>query len=604
MGGNRPWLIPVASELRTRCVEFTQASEDPKAPGGSSDRGPLELARSANLSPRLLAGRYRIVEPIGVGGMSVVWRAYDEILGRVVAVKVLAASYASDLIFRDRIRAEAKAAALLAHPNVTTVYDFGEEGGLDGPAEPFVVMELVDGVSLAAELVHGPLSWRTVLEVGAETAAALSAAHARGLLHRDITPANIMISSTGAKVVDFGISAVVGDRGGGPIVGTPAYLAPERLAGEVGGPAADVYALGVVLYQALTGTLPWPNLGEAASGAHQSQDYAHQSLAGPGFEGPGFEGPGFEGPGFEGHHQGELTRLPAIPGLPDEALVVIESCLARNPGARPPSATLARILAKAAGVRVAVVDPTEVADPATLTKAPHGHGEQSAGPPQSGQLGAGTHILASALRPDGPATQVAKEQPRKDERRGVPRRYAIPLSWAAFAAVVIAVLAAAAVAVALPSGGVATPAADGGTRRGVDAPVTSDVPASLPASGPSSVPASDRVGSGACAVRYTVRDEWNDGATVDLEIRNVSDTDITGWTLEFELVKGLKVGGAWNGRWSQLGATVTVEALSYNRVLQPGQALGASPGANLSGMGGRREPQQFRLNGKVCEDTT
>ena len=577
MRGNWPWLIPVAPELRTRCVEFTQASEDPNSPGGSSDRGPLELTRSANLSPRLLAGRYRIVEPIGTGGMSVVWRAYDEILGRVVAVKVLAASYASDLIFRDRIRAEAKAAALLAHPNVTTVYDFGDDGGLDGPAKPFVVMELVDGVSLAAELVHGPLSWRTVLEVGAETAAALSAAHARGLLHRDITPANIMISSTGVKVVDFGISAVVGDRGGGPIVGTPAYLAPERLAGEVGGPAADVYALGVVLYQALTGNLPWPDLGEAASAAHPRQGYPHQGLTGP---------------GFEGHHQGELKRLPAIPGLPDEALVVIESCLARNPGARPPSATLARILAKAAGVRVAVVDPTDVADPATLPQAPRGHGEQSPGPPQSGSRGAGTHILASALRPDGPATQVAEEQPGKDERRGVPRRYAIPLSWAAFAAVLIAVLAAAAVAVALPSGGVATPAADGGTRPGVDAPVTSDVPAS------------ERVGSGACAVRYTVRNEWNDGATVDLEIRNVSDTDITGWTLEFELVNGLKVGGAWNGRWSQFGATVTVEALSYNRVLQPGQALGASPGANLSGTGGRSEPQQFRLNGKVCEDTT
>jgi serine/threonine-protein kinase len=557
-------------------VALTQAGGDVDPPEASSDRTLAEPARPANGPLRLLAGRYRIVEPIGAGGMSLVWRAHDEVLGRPVAVKVLATRYASDLIFRDRLRAEAKAAALLAHPNVTNVYDFGEEAGPGGSAKPFVVMELVDGVSLSTELKYGPLSWRTALDMAAETAAALSAAHARGLVHRDITPANIMITSAGVKVVDFGISAVMGDRSGGPVVGTPSYLAPERLAGDMGGPPADVYSLGVVLYQALTGDLPWPTqTGAQALGRPDQRN-------------------------LFGAHRPEPEPLPEIAGLPDGVAGLIARCLASDPAARPASAALARALAKAAGVRVAAIDSAGAPDPQagegrfgrrddrTAALAP---AVTPPAPPHLDPRSAGTRILPSTFRPDAVRTQLADEgntlladgQPWPE--RPAARRRAIPVSWAAAALVLVGVLVAGAVALILPTGGgnQATPARGGGA-----------------------VPPAGQVASGACAVQYAVRSAWDDGATVDLHITNTSDANITGWTLEFELGGGLKVGDAWNGTWRQDGATVTVEAVDYNRVLAPGRPLATSPGANLSGRDVTKDgpPRQFRLNGTICDATT
>jgi serine/threonine protein kinase len=203
-----------------------------------------------------LAGRYRLVERLGAGGMSVVWRAYDEVLGRQVAVKLLASGYAADPAFRSGIRREARAAARLSHPHITNVYDYGEAVGADGSPLPFVVMELVEGHTLAQRLASGPLPWRTALEIGRQVASALAVAHARRLVHRDVTPANIMLTADGVKVVDFGISAIVGERGEQIILGTPAYLAPERLSGAPAQPATDVYSLGLVLYHALAGGLP------------------------------------------------------------------------------------------------------------------------------------------------------------------------------------------------------------------------------------------------------------------------------------------------------------------------------------------------------------
>jgi serine/threonine-protein kinase len=255
-----------------------------------------------------------LIEPIGEGGMSVVWRAHDQVLGRRVAVKLLTA----ELRDESRLRAEAQAAALLSHPNVTAVYDFG----VADDSEPFVVMELVDGQPLSDRLAEGPLPWRSAVEVCAHVAAALSAAHARGLVHRDVTAANIMLTESGVKVVDFGIAAIVGSRADGEIVGTPAYLAPERLAGEVGGPAADVYALGVVLFTALTGRLPWP--------ARSREELLR--------------------------HRGEAALLPPVPGMPFDVVELYEACIAEDPAARPSSADIARQLAALAGVRVGAVD--------------------------------------------------------------------------------------------------------------------------------------------------------------------------------------------------------------------------------------------------------
>src|SRR5262249_1857596 len=138
---------------------------------------------------RFLAGRYRLIERLGSGGMAVVWRAYDEGLARQVAVKLLTPGFAAGAASRGRVRAEAQAAACLSHPNITNVYDYGEAGGPDETPTPFVVMELLEGVSLADRLGRGSLPWRTAVRVCAEVAAALAAAHARGLVHRDVKPA-------------------------------------------------------------------------------------------------------------------------------------------------------------------------------------------------------------------------------------------------------------------------------------------------------------------------------------------------------------------------------------------------------------------------------
>jgi serine/threonine protein kinase len=209
-----------------------------------------------------IGDRYRLVEKLGTGGMSVIWRGYDEILGRQVAVKVLSPRLAGDDTFRGRLRQEATAAARLCHPHITGIFDFGEFPFNEHLTVPYVVMELNVGESVAARLARtGALAWRDAVVITAEVASALATAHARGVVHRDVTPANVMLTAAGAKVVDFGISALIGQRDTAPdgsLLGTPAYLAPERLGGGQVSPATDVYALGLLLYRALTARFPWP----------------------------------------------------------------------------------------------------------------------------------------------------------------------------------------------------------------------------------------------------------------------------------------------------------------------------------------------------------
>jgi serine/threonine-protein kinase len=272
-----------------------------------------------------MGGRYRLVERIGTGGMSVVWRGHDEVLGRRVAVKVLASGFAHDTTFRERMRREARAAARLCHPQVSTVYDLG--GYTD--SVPYVVMELIDGPTLAEEMVDGPLPWRHGVEICAEVAAALAAVHRAGLVHRDVKPANIMLGSTGAKLVDFGISAEIGEYAdgspNGTVLGTPAYVAPERLRGGPALPASDVYALGVLLYKALTGHLPW------------AVDTKAQVL--------------------RAHLAAPPAPLPPLDGMPPEVAELCERCLAKAPSARPDAHRLVRVWSRAVHGPV-VEDPT------------------------------------------------------------------------------------------------------------------------------------------------------------------------------------------------------------------------------------------------------
>lgn len=209
----------------------------------------------------LLARRYRLLDRIGVGGMSVIWRAHDEMLERGVAVKVLATDLAADARFRQRVRHEARAAAALVHPHVTAVYDYGEVFDADGEATAYVVMELLEGEPLSARLTAGPMPWPAALRTCAEVAEALAAAHRHGIVHRDVTADNVMLTGGGAKVLDFGIATTIGapdEDIDGSTFGTPAYVAPERLDGRRAKPATDTYALGVLLFEMLTGQPPYP----------------------------------------------------------------------------------------------------------------------------------------------------------------------------------------------------------------------------------------------------------------------------------------------------------------------------------------------------------
>ncbi|GAA4096149.1 protein kinase domain-containing protein [Actinomadura miaoliensis] len=205
-----------------------------------------------------LGGRYQLVAPVGSGGMATVWRAVDLVLDRPVAVKLPRDGWPRELT--PRLHEEAKAAASLTHPHITGVYDYGEADLPDGERLPYVVMELLDGESLATRLARGPLPWREAAVLGAQLADALAAAHAAGVVHRDVKPGNVLLTATGAKILDFGIAftAPAGGRpdGAGPVLGTPAYVAPELLGGAAPTPAADVYSLGVLLRESLAGDEP------------------------------------------------------------------------------------------------------------------------------------------------------------------------------------------------------------------------------------------------------------------------------------------------------------------------------------------------------------
>jgi serine/threonine-protein kinase len=268
---------------------------------------------------RLIGGRYLLLERLGAGGMSVVWRAHDRVLGRDVAVKVLSPELAADPDLLRRIYAEARAAAGLRHPGVVEVYDYGETDS-SGQRVPYVVMELVAGRTMTDLLSGAALPWRSAVLIGAQVAAALAAAHAHGIVHRDVKPGNVMVTAAGVKLVDFGISAAIGevDMSEGQLLGTPAYLAPERLDGGQVRPATDVYALGLLLYVALAGHLPWQ-----ASTTTQM---------------------------LSAHRYTEPTALPPVPGLPPEVADLCRRCLSKRPGNRPAAAEAAEALGRVAGL--------------------------------------------------------------------------------------------------------------------------------------------------------------------------------------------------------------------------------------------------------------
>jgi eukaryotic-like serine/threonine-protein kinase len=251
-----------------------------------------------------LDGRYQLDSRIAAGGYGEVWRATDLVLGRPVAVKLLLAQHVQQPQTLARFRAEAQRAGALTHQNIARVYDYVEPRP---PQPPFLVMELIDGPSLAQLLADGPLPPAQVMDIIAGAASGLQAAHDAGLVHRDIKPANLMLTPDGTvKVTDFGISYAADSApmtASGMLLGTAGYMAPERLGGGPVTGAADLYALGIVGYEALAGAPPFSGTPLEIAVAHRDQP---------------------------------LPPLPA--SVPAGVVSLIGTLIAKNPADRPASA--------------------------------------------------------------------------------------------------------------------------------------------------------------------------------------------------------------------------------------------------------------------------
>jgi eukaryotic-like serine/threonine-protein kinase len=209
------------------------------------------------MSSRLLAGRYELLEKIGDGGMAVVYKAKDKLLNRYIAIKILRPEFTKDPTFVENFKRESQAAAGLQHQNIVGVYDVGREGNIN-----YIVMELVDGQTLNEIIAkEAPMDYRRVIEITKQVAAALRVAHKNKIIHRDVKPHNIMVTTDGiVKLADFGIAKAVNDATmstGSKIIGSVHYFSPEQARGNYVDERSDIYSLGIVMYEMLTGQVPF-----------------------------------------------------------------------------------------------------------------------------------------------------------------------------------------------------------------------------------------------------------------------------------------------------------------------------------------------------------
>ncbi|GAB3610212.1 hypothetical protein GCM10027414_23380 [Humibacter ginsengiterrae] len=325
-------------------------------------------------------GRYELQSRIAVGGMGEVWQATDLVIGRQVAIKILKDEYLGDPTFLERFRSEARHAALVNHEGIANVFDYGEE---DGSA--YLVMELVPGEALSSILEREhTLSTDKVLDIVAQTAAALHAAHAAGLVHRDIKPGNLLITPDGrVKITDFGIARIADQvplTATGQVMGTVQYLSPEQASGHPASPTTDIYSLGIVAYECLAGRRPFTGESQVAIAMAQINE--------------------------------QPPPLPVTVSEPVRNLVY--ACIAKNPAERPSSAAhLARaatalrrgdIQAAAAAVPAVLGDETDTTRFNTLLL-PGGAAAAAAGDTQA------TTLLSATETAEEPAETKKKRSP-------------------------------------------------------------------------------------------------------------------------------------------------------------------------------------------------
>jgi eukaryotic-like serine/threonine-protein kinase len=256
----------------------------------------------------VLSARYRLVRHVASGGMGQVWEAEDTTLERRVALKIMHPSTADEAALAERFRDEARFAAQLSHPNIVTVHDYLEDDGL-----AYLVMEFVDGPTLASLLSHGPLDPEDVRILIEQLASALTVAHEAGIIHRDIKPANVLVVDGRAQLMDFGIARSIEGEARtltGEVLGTAHYLSPEQALGHTVGPATDMYSLGVLAHEMLTASKPFDRGTPIATALAHVQD----------------------------------PPPPLPPGTPKDLETIITACLAKEPEDRPTAALVAHML--------------------------------------------------------------------------------------------------------------------------------------------------------------------------------------------------------------------------------------------------------------------
>ncbi|MEJ3742468.1 serine/threonine-protein kinase [Actinomycetes bacterium KLBMP 9797] len=284
----------------------------------------------------MLGGRYRLDERIASGGMGDVWRGTDEVLGRTVAVKILLPALLEEPGFAERFRGEARTMATINHPGVVDVYDYGSDQQI-----AFLVMEYVEGDALSRTLGRvGRLTPARTMALLAQAADALQAAHEKGIVHRDVKPGNLLVRPNGTLVLtDFGIarSAMVGQlTAAGSVLGTASYISPEQAAGGTATPASDVYALGVVAYQCLSGHRPFEGDNPLEIAMRHVRDMARP--------------------------------LPA--DIPPAVRAIVDRSMAKDPAARWPSAATLAAVARQAAATLGAPPPSRPASPAPAPASP------------------------------------------------------------------------------------------------------------------------------------------------------------------------------------------------------------------------------------------